>query len=197
MSNVKEKNLDFFNKILKKNKEKERLQKKVIKPNNKYEFDDLDFLPKEPKIKIIKTPKEKAVKPPKEPKVKTVKPLETPKKKAIKEKIPKEPKEPKVKKLRKLRKRKTPRTREEKLKRRRDNYQLNKKPSTEAEKERARIWQATYREQNRDLLNKQQRERYREDMKDPVKKAQKLKTSRESAKTVYWKKKGQLETSES
>lgn len=73
MSNLKETNLDFFNKILKKNKEKERVQKKVIKPNNKYEFGDLDFLPKEPKIKIIKASK-----------VKAVKPLETPKEKAVK-----------------------------------------------------------------------------------------------------------------
>lgn len=86
MSNLKETNLDFFNKILKKNKEKDRLQKKVIKPNNKYEFDDLDFLPKEPKIKIIEAPKEKAVKPTKEPKVKAVKEkkIKTPKEKAVK-----------------------------------------------------------------------------------------------------------------
>ena len=58
MSNLKEKNLDFFNKILKKNKEKDRVQKekKVIKPNNKYEFDDCE--PKEPKIKIIKASKD-------------------------------------------------------------------------------------------------------------------------------------------
>jgi len=202
MSNVKEKNLDFFNKILKKNKEKEKLakEKKVIKPNNKYEFDDCE--PKEPKIKIIKASKVKAVKQLETPEEKAVKSSEYYKKNrdlilqkkkdkyaAKKLEEPKKPKEPKVKKLRKLRKRKTPRTREERLKRRRDNYQLNKKPSTEAEREKARIWQATYREQNRDLLNKQQRDRYHKDMKDPAKKAQKLKISRESAKILYWKKK--------
>jgi hypothetical protein len=63
MSNLKEKNLDFFNKILKKIKEKQKVQKKIEK-ENKYEFDDLSLLPKEPKVKITQAPKQPKVKEP-------------------------------------------------------------------------------------------------------------------------------------